>query len=67
MSEQGGVSYALSNSNISNINSLDGIEEVEIEGETIKSRKEILTFGIVPTTTQPDEVGYLSKFKKDLV
>ena len=56
------VSYNMSNSDISNVYSIEGIDKVEIAGTRQINRKSILTFGIPPETSHPDELQHIKEF-----
>ena len=65
MSNDNSASYIISDSDVSNIYSVEGIEKVEIAGTRLINRKSILMFGITPDTSHPDELEHIQKFFKN--
>ena len=66
LSDDDNRSFQITESDImSNVYSIKGIDRVDIAGTKTISRKSILMFGIAPSTTHPDELAHIEKFKKD--
>ena len=59
MSNDNSASCIMSDSDISNIYSIEGIDKGEIAGTRLINRRSILTFGIPPDTSHPDELEHI--------